>query len=339
MATAPTSTRSRRTSRRIRNVVYNATLTHRVGFEIRGLAQANNADYTFQPSTGATTGIFSREIVETATCDNCHTMLSAHGGARVEVQYCVMCHSPGTTDPYSGNTLDFKVMIHKIHTGINLPTINPPAARPNTTPTLGHRLLDRRLHEVAEQFQYRALPAGHAQLHDLPCAEHPGAPPQAANYNTVPTAEACGACHDNVNFATGANHSSNIVANDTQCTTCHGPTSNIDNGSCRSSRRTRSRMTSRRRKFQYLVNSVTFTSSGGNIYPVVNFSVVDPTNSNAPYNILTAAPLPASIRAPASPCAPAVQRAWRSTSPGRRATTPIGAAAATAPPAGASRSR
>src|SRR5271169_6070241 len=117
------------------NVVYNATLTHRVGFEIRGLAQANNADYTFQPSTGATTGIFAREIVETATCDNCHTMLSAHGGARVEVQYCVMCHSPGTTDPYSGNTLDMKVMIHKIHTGINLPTINT-VAPPNTTPTL-----------------------------------------------------------------------------------------------------------------------------------------------------------------------------------------------------------
>src|ERR1700727_623652 len=30
------------------NVVYNATLTHRVGFEIRNLAQANNAAYTFQ---------------------------------------------------------------------------------------------------------------------------------------------------------------------------------------------------------------------------------------------------------------------------------------------------
>ena len=57
------------------NVVYSATLTHRVGFEIRGLAQANNADYTFQPSTGATTGIFAREIVETSNCDSCHTIL------------------------------------------------------------------------------------------------------------------------------------------------------------------------------------------------------------------------------------------------------------------------
>ena len=87
--------------------------------------------YTFQPSTGATTGIFSREIVETATCDNCHTSLTAHGGARVDVQYCVMCHNPGTTDPYSGNTLDMKVMVHKIHTGNTLPSIQT-ASGPNT---------------------------------------------------------------------------------------------------------------------------------------------------------------------------------------------------------------
>jgi OmcA/MtrC family decaheme c-type cytochrome len=110
-------------------VVYNAALTHRVGFEIRGLAQANNAVYTFQPSTGATTGIFSREIVDTATCDTCHTSLTAHGGARVEVQYCVMCHNPGTTDPYSGNALDMKVMVHKIHTGNTLPSIRRRACR------------------------------------------------------------------------------------------------------------------------------------------------------------------------------------------------------------------
>ena len=68
---------------KVANVTYSPTLTHRIAFEIRGLAQANNAAYTFQPSTGATTGIFSREIVETSTCDNCHTTLSAHGGARV----------------------------------------------------------------------------------------------------------------------------------------------------------------------------------------------------------------------------------------------------------------
>jgi OmcA/MtrC family decaheme c-type cytochrome len=119
---------------KVPSVVYNASLTHRVGFEIRGLAQANNAAYTFQPSTGATTGIFMREIVDTATCNGCHTQLSEHGGARVEVQYCVMCHNPGTIDPYSANSLDMKVMIHKIHTGSSLPSIQT-ANGTNSTPT------------------------------------------------------------------------------------------------------------------------------------------------------------------------------------------------------------
>ncbi len=90
-----------------------------------------------------------REIVETATCDNCHTMLSAHGGARVEVQYCVMCHSPRTTDPYSGNALDMKVMVHKIHTGQHAAD-HPDADRPEHHADARHRLLDRRLHAVAQ---------------------------------------------------------------------------------------------------------------------------------------------------------------------------------------------
>ncbi len=106
----------------------------------------------------------------------------------------------------------------------------------------------------------------------------------------MPTAEACGACHDNVNFATGANHSSNIVANDSQCTTCHGPTSNIDSGSLQVVAAHVNPDVVAATKFQYLVNSVSFKTSAGSVYPVVNFSVVDPTNNNAPYNILTAAP-------------------------------------------------
>ncbi len=264
-------------------VVYDATLTHRVGFEIRGLAQANNPIYTFQPSTGATTGIFSREIVETATCDNCHTMLNHHGGARVDTKYCVMCHNPGTTDPYSGNTLDFKVMIHKIHTGINLPSIQT-ASGPNTTPTLGigYWSEDSNFNTVLYPQDTRNCTTCHAQ--NIPAAT------EAANYYTVPSAEACGACHDTVNFATGANHSSNIIANDSQCTTCHGPTSNINNGQLQVIAGHTIPEVAAAAKFKYLINSVTFQTSAGNIYPVVKFSVVDPTNGNAPYNVLTAAP-------------------------------------------------
>ena len=214
---------------KIPTVVYDATLTHRVGFEIRGLAQANNAAYTFQPSTGATTGIFMREIVDTATCDGCHTQLSEHGGARVEVQYCVMCHNPGTTDPYSANSLDMKVMIHKIHTGSSLPSIQT-ASGTNSTPTLGIGYWIVGYMESLNNFNTVVFPQDTRNCTTCHVQTHANLT-QAANYMTVPNMEACGACHDNVNFATGANHSpANIVANDTQCTTCHGSTSTIDNG-------------------------------------------------------------------------------------------------------------
>ena len=272
------------------NVVYSATLTHRVGIEIRGLAPANNAAYTFQPSSGALTGIFSREIVDTATCDNCHSSLSAHGGARVEVQYCVMCHNPGTADPDSGNTLDLKVMIHKIHTGNTLPSIQT-ASGPDTTPTLGSGYWIVGHGDSLSNFNTVLYPQDTRNCVTCHVQDHPNLT-EAVNYKTVPTMEACGACHDNVNFATGANHSSaDIVANDTQCTTCHGPASTIDNGALQVVTAHVIPEVVAAAKFQFIVNSVTFTTdTSDNVYPVVNFSVIDPTNGNAPYNILTAAP-------------------------------------------------
>jgi OmcA/MtrC family decaheme c-type cytochrome len=277
------------------NVIYNAALTHRVAFEIRGLAQANNGSYTFQPSTGATTGIFSREIVATATCNNCHTSFAtsptgtsvAHGGARVEVQYCVMCHNPGTTDPNSGSSLNMSVMIHKIHTGNTLPSIQT-ATVPDTTPTLGSgywivgyqgRLSN--FNTVLYPQDTRNCTTCHAQ--NLPALT------EAVNFKSVPTAASCGACHDTVNFATGAGHGPGIIANDTQCSTCHGPTSTIDAGNLQVVAAHVIPDELAAGKFQYIVNQVTFTTDmAHNVYPIVNFSVVDPTNNNAPYNILTA---------------------------------------------------
>jgi len=271
------------------NVIYNAALTHRVGFEIRGLAQANNGAYTFQPSTGATTGIFSREIVETATCDTCHTALTAHGGARVEVQYCVMCHNPGTTDPYSENTLDFKVMVHKIHTGNTLPSIQT-ASGPDTTPTLGLGYWIVGYMKSLSNFDTVLYPQDTRNCVTCHVQNVPSLP-QAANYMTVPTMQACGACHDNVNFVTGENHSAaHIVANNSQCTTCHGTTSTIDNGMLQVVAAHVIPEVVAATKFDFIINSVSFRASAGQIYPVVNFKIVDPTTGNTPYNILSAAP-------------------------------------------------
>jgi OmcA/MtrC family decaheme c-type cytochrome len=264
-------------------VIYNAALTHRVGFEIRNLVQANNAAYTFQPSTGATTGIFSREIVDTATCDTCHTALSAHGGARVETQYCVMCHNPGTIDPNSANTLDMKVMIHKIHTGNALPSIQT-ATAPNVTPTLGIGYWIVGYADSLSNFNTVVFPQDTRNCTTCHNQTTP-ALTEAANYKTVPTMEACGACHDNVNFATGTNHSSGIVANDTQCTTCHGPTSAIDNGQLQVVAAHVIPEVAFQSTLAYHIIKATQTAPGQN--PMIQFSVTNPSNSNKPYNLLT----------------------------------------------------
>ena len=63
-----------------------------------------------------------RDIVKTETCNGrCHDPLALHGGSRQEVGLCILCHNPTQDiDPDTGNSVDFPLMIHKIHMGANL---------------------------------------------------------------------------------------------------------------------------------------------------------------------------------------------------------------------------
>lgn len=63
-----------------------------------------------------------RDIVTTATCNGrCHDPIAMHGGSRVEVGLCILCHNPNQDiDPDTGNSIDMPLMIHKIHMGANL---------------------------------------------------------------------------------------------------------------------------------------------------------------------------------------------------------------------------
>jgi OmcA/MtrC family decaheme c-type cytochrome len=110
-------------------VAWDPTLTHRVALQLSNALTASleggpvNAWKDFVPANPALQPTASREIAATATCNSCHDQLSIHGGGRGEVQYCVTCHNPGSTDANSGETLDMKVMIHKIHRGRFLPRV------------------------------------------------------------------------------------------------------------------------------------------------------------------------------------------------------------------------
>jgi OmcA/MtrC family decaheme c-type cytochrome len=78
-----------------------------------------------------------RLVVEVQRCGNCHGEFSKdfsiHGGLRNQTEYCVLCHNPNNSDVArrqrdpaavaagdAVSSIDFKVMIHKIHRGENL---------------------------------------------------------------------------------------------------------------------------------------------------------------------------------------------------------------------------
>ncbi len=109
----------------------NLDKTHTVAFQIvrnsttstgKPFQQAANPHFNFRPDGGTVT--VTREVVAMSNCNECHFKYGAHGGGRRDVALCVLCHYPGPLDPgppATGNPLDLKDLIHKIHYGVNLP--------------------------------------------------------------------------------------------------------------------------------------------------------------------------------------------------------------------------
>lgn len=266
-------------------VAYDASLVHRVGFEIRGLAPANSPVYTFIPSTGATTGFDAAEEVDDTACASCHQQLAFHGGARTETQYCVACHNPSSIDPSSGNSLDFAVMVHKIHMGDDLPSVL--AGTHYYIFGYGSSINDFSTvaYPQADASNNNSSVSGSGTRFCTTChTPNDTNAPQSGNYASIPSSASCGACHDNIDFATGLDHTAgNLPATDSQCATCHGPTSTIDNGAIQVVAAHTTPVDTAAAKFAYQIVSVANTAPGDT--PSVTIEVVDPTNGNAPYDI------------------------------------------------------
>ena len=171
-----------------------------------------SATFNFVPNGSTVTKI--RDVVATASCDSCHDQLSFHGGARRGVSLCVMCHTPQMVDATTGNSVDFKVFIHKLHLGAALPSVV--AGKPYL---IGTKNFSNIIFPATSSASDATATSGFrcTVCHD------PTKATQANNYLTQPGAAACGSCHDNVNFATGLNHPGGPQPDDTMCADCHIP--------------------------------------------------------------------------------------------------------------------
>jgi len=176
-----------------------------------------NVEYDFRPDGNKVTETWDK-INQNTSCQNCHDpKLALHGGARQDVKLCALCHQPQTVDPDTGNTVDLKVMIHKIHDGANLPSVKA-----------GGKYQIIGFSPTPVDFSNVNLPPGQDVRNCVFC--HEGSDPKAKPaqndvWLTKPSRLACGSCHDDLNFATGANHAGGIQADDSACASCHVPDS------------------------------------------------------------------------------------------------------------------
>ena len=194
---------------------------------------------------GSAVALEPREVVTLANCNQCHVDLQTHSGRRKDIRLCVLCHTSGAEDGNEagvaggtpGVTVDFRVLIHKLHNGKHLPSVNGVATNvdgsrnyaatpvsyevadevettdfsevafpvwPNLTSNmpkdLGYSALT-----TAQKLQEDAIRGGVTaclKCHGDPDGSGPlPAPAQGDLHKAQPGKKACGSCHDDIDWA------------------------------------------------------------------------------------------------------------------------------------------
>jgi OmcA/MtrC family decaheme c-type cytochrome len=258
---------------------FDANKIHRLGIEIREQAPiSSNGIFTFVPATGAPPAddADARRIVDNDTCNACHDRLEFHGGPRTDVDYCVTCHNPSSIDGDTGNTVDMKALIHNIHSGRGDYVI------------IGYGGTEHDYSEIEWTQDIRNCQTCHEEDDENT--------PQASNWREVPNRAACGTCHYDDGDPNNGEHdyaiedgihpAGLVFTDDTQCVLCHGPESNVGGGELQVANVHEIPTQLASAEFQYNILSMTNTAPGES--PVVQFSVTNPTNGDAAYDIQTA---------------------------------------------------
>jgi len=250
---------------------FDQTATHTIGiYGSRNLTVynlvTNYASATFNFVPNGSPVVVTHDVIKTASCNACHDQLSHHGGSRRGIEMCVLCHTPQTVDPNTGDNVDLKVMIHKIHMGSQLPSVI--AGKP-------YQIGSSDWSTVVFPADPRRCEACHQQTTKAA---------QATAYLTRPTRAACGSCHDDVNFATGVNHPGGPQFDDNQCSTCHIAQGELDfDASIKGAHL----VPTDSKNLSGLVVSLTKVTNGtAGSKPVVTFTVQDGSGNAVPLSAL-----------------------------------------------------
>ncbi|ABL99416.1 OmcA/MtrC family decaheme c-type cytochrome [Shewanella amazonensis] len=194
-------------------VVFDANNTQRATLELELPQVTANAHYDWQPASGKTEGIQTRDVVSIETCYTCHQpeSLKLHGGRRIDLENCASCHTATSGDPESGNSVDFTYMIHAIHKGEHRMTYSPTEEKMVQAPykVIGY---GGGMHDYSKVMYPQGPAADCAACH----VEGAGAPANADLFKANLSNTACIACHSELPSDTHYKYGAG-----TDCMSCH----------------------------------------------------------------------------------------------------------------------
>jgi len=236
---------------------YTVGMTFSWDYTVDGQDERDAGNATFDFVVGNSGTVEPREVVKIENCNRCHDQLRIHGGRREEATLCVLCHTAGAeAGGQPGMSLDFKVLIHKLHAGEHLPSVlgvatNPDGSRNYAAPPVAYNpsgtdfshvafpawpqgltpmprdvgYSDLGSTEKALEDEMRKGPSNCVVCHGDPDGDGPlTEPAQGDIYKTQPTRQACGSCHDDLSWGqpyTANGQTMGPQANNANCTLCH----------------------------------------------------------------------------------------------------------------------